>query len=113
MPGKPWQQIIQLRQLHLQMAFPCMRPQREDIQDQLRAVNHAAFRGLFHVSQLHRRQIAIHDNQRNIAHLRFRFHFLQFSAPHQSGGIKRIAHLQDCASHFRARALGQGFQLRQ
>ena len=43
-PGKPRQQIIQLRQLHLQLAFARARVHGENIQNQLRAVNHAACR---------------------------------------------------------------------
>ena len=48
--GEPRQQIIQLRQLHLQLAFACARVHRENIQDQLRAVNHARADALLHIA---------------------------------------------------------------
>ena len=54
--GKARQRVIQLREFDLQLPFAAARVARKNIQDQLRAVNHAAFGALFEVAQLRWRQ---------------------------------------------------------
>ena len=105
--GQPRQQIIELRKLHLELAFAGARVRGEDIENQLGAVDHAAARALFHVAKLHGREIVVHDHQRHVARMRFGANFLELAAPHQRCWIERIAHLQERSCDMRARAVSQ------
>ena len=83
---------------------------RKNIQDQLRAVNHAAFRALFEIAKLRRRQIAVKNNERRIMQIRLDFYFLDLAASDYGGGIDLVAHLKNASGNLRARAaskLGQ------
>ena len=46
-PGQPRQQVVQLRQLHLQPAFAGARARGEDIEDELGAVDDLGIRAPF------------------------------------------------------------------
>ena len=61
-PVKPRQQIVQLRQLHLKLAFAGARPPRENVQDELGAVQHLHVQRLLQIALLRRRQFAIEDH---------------------------------------------------
>ncbi len=63
LPGQARQEIFELRELHLQLAFVAARPLGEDIEDQLAAVNHANFESIFQIALLRRRKIFIDDHQ--------------------------------------------------
>ena len=106
-PVSRGKQIIQLRQLHLQLAFAGARVHGENIQDQLRAVNHAGADALLHIAQLHGSEIVVHDHQRDVAQLGFGANFVELAAADERGGIERFAHLQHAAGNFRAGAFGQ------
>jgi hypothetical protein len=84
-----------LRQFHLKLAFAAARMPRKNIQDQLRAVDDPALGELLDVALLHRRKIAIKDNQLRLMGVRFRANFVQFTAPHERCGIRGIAHLEN------------------
>src|SRR5258708_3084565 len=53
MARQPRQKVIELRQLDLQLAFAAARVPRKNIQNELRAVNDAAFGDALNVSLLH------------------------------------------------------------
>jgi hypothetical protein len=53
------QQVLQLRELHLQLAFPRARAAREDVEDQLRAIDDLAFGLLLDLPQLRRGQLVV------------------------------------------------------
>ena len=99
----------------MQLAFAAARVARENVQNKLRAIDHAAFRGLFDVSLLHGREIAVENNQRRFVGRRFGTNLVEFAAPDQGGRVGRVAHLVDRAGDFCAGAacqldeLGQGF----
>ena len=61
-PDQPRQQVLQLRQLHLQLAFPRARAPGEDVEDELRAIDDLAADRLFDVPQLRRRQLVVEDD---------------------------------------------------
>src|SRR5260370_5384230 len=52
----------------LQLAFAAPRVARENIENELRAVDHAAFRRFFNVALLHRREIAETTERRSEEH---------------------------------------------
>ncbi len=59
---QPRQQVLQLRELDLQLAFARPRAPREDVEDQLRAVDDLAADRLFDLPQLRRRQLVVEDD---------------------------------------------------
>ena len=63
-PGadQPRQQVLQLRELDLQLAFARPRAAREDVEDELRAVDDLPADLLFDVPQLRRRELVVEDD---------------------------------------------------
>src|SRR5712672_3640057 len=60
---EPRQQVSQLGEFHLQLAFARPRAAREDIENQLRAVDHLSVDALLDLSKLRRREFRVeHDN---------------------------------------------------
>ena len=109
-PGQPRQQIVQLREFHLQLAFARARVGGEDIENQLRAVDDAAAGAFFHVAELHGREIVVDNHERHVTRLRLGSNFLELAAADERCGIERIAHLQHAPGNRRAGALGQFFR---
>ena len=67
LPGEPRQQVVELRQLHLQPALPRARAPREDVEDELRAVERLAADRLLDVALLRRRQLVVEDDHVGLA----------------------------------------------
>ena len=59
---QPRQQVFQLRELHLQLALARPRAAREDVEDQLRAIDDLAADLLLDLPQLRRRQLVVEDD---------------------------------------------------
>ena len=59
---EPRQQVFQLRELHLQLAFARPRAAREDVEDELRAIDDLAADLLLDLPQLRRRQLVVEDD---------------------------------------------------
>ena len=58
-PGQPRRQVLQLGQLDLQAALPRPRMTREDVENQLRAVQHAPVKLFLKIALLSRGQFVI------------------------------------------------------
>ena len=67
--GQARQQVIQLRQFHLQAAFPGARAAGEDVEDELRAVDDAARQLLLQIALLGGREVVVEDDQAGIQRL--------------------------------------------
>ncbi len=78
-PGQPRQQIIQLRQLHLQLAFPRPRAARENIQDQLRPVQHLHVQRAFEIALLRGRQLAVENHRGRFVEQNLRLQLFHFA----------------------------------
>src|SRR5215213_8589436 len=59
---EPWQQVFELRELDLPLAFACFRAARKDVEDELGPVDDFAFESLFELPQLRRGQLVIEDD---------------------------------------------------
>jgi hypothetical protein len=101
-----------LGKFDLQLTFPAARVLRKYIQNQLRAVDDAALRGRFDISLLHRRKVAVKDNQWRFVSVGFRANFIQFAAANECCGIRGLAQLKDRAGNFSAGASRQLNQFR-
>ena len=110
-PGQPRQQIVQLRQLHLQLAFPRARPPRENIQDQLGPVEHLDVQRPLQIALLRGRQIAVENDHRGVVKMNLALQLLHFAGADQSGRIRAGAALDLAFGDLRAGAHRQRLQL--
>src|SRR5262245_15696136 len=96
--------VIELCEFDLQLPFAAPRVSRKDIEDELRAIDHAAFGVLFDVALLHGRKIAIENNQRSIFGVGFRANFVEFAPAYKRGGIGGVTKLENGPGDFGAGA---------
>ena len=76
----------------------------KNIENELRAVDNAAFRDLFDVALLHRGKIAVENNQGSLMSRGFSADFVELAAPDQGRGIGGVAHLKHRAGYVSAGA---------
>src|SRR5579863_2599741 len=62
--SQPRQHVVELRKLHLQLAFAAPRVLSKNIENELRPIDHPAFSDRFNVPLLHRREIAVENDER-------------------------------------------------
>jgi len=82
-----------LSQLDLQLTFAAASVPGKNVQNQLRAVDYTAVGGLFDVPLLHRREIAVKNDQRRFVRSGFRANLVQLPTTHECGGVGRLAYL--------------------
>src|SRR6185437_10723429 len=63
------QHVLELRELHLHLGLARSRARREDIEDELGAVHHAAADRVLDVLALRRRQLVVEDDERRAVFL--------------------------------------------
>ena len=100
--GQARQQVVQLREFHLQLAFPGARAAREDIEDQLRAVEHLHVQRLFQIALLRGRQLAIENHHVGFVQVDQRLQLFHFAGADLRGRIDLRAAIE---SGSRPRAL--------
>ena len=64
--GQTRQQVLELGELDLPLAFPRARPAGEDVEDQLRAIDHLPLESILELAELPRRQLVIDDHHVHI-----------------------------------------------
>ena len=104
------QRVFELRQLHLQAAFPCLRALCKYIEYERRAVDHLDAQRILQIFDGERRKLVVRDHQigvqgRNLQRKRMR-HALADVIP----GVRRGPVLDDLFEHHRARRIGQALQ---
>ena len=67
--GQPRQPVLQLRQLDLQLPFARPRAPREDVENQLGAIDDAPAEDLFEVARLRRRELVVERSRRRRSQL--------------------------------------------
>ena len=105
--GQSRQQIVQLRQFHLQLSLAAARVARKNIQDQLRAIDHAPLHASLQIALLHRSELAVENNQRRLPRLASARISSSLPSAHDARGINGVAHLQHAAGHDGAGAARQ------
>jgi hypothetical protein len=106
-PSEPRQKIIQLGQLDLQLSLAAARVPREDVQDELGAINNATVRPALQIALLHGRELAVKDNQGRLACGGFGADLLQLASSNDARGINSVAHLKNAAGDNCSRAARQ------
>ena len=61
-PDEPRHQVLELRELDLKLAFTRPRAPREDVENELRAIDDLAVERFFEVAQLRRRQLVVENH---------------------------------------------------
>ena len=95
LPDQPRQQIRELRQLDLELAFAGPRALREDVEDQGRPVDDLDADGLGDVALLDRRQRIVGDEEVRALRLRQRADLLDLAAPEIERRRRRRTLLDD------------------
>ena len=101
------QHVIELREFDLKLPFAAARVLRENIENELRAIDDAALGDLFYVSLLRGREVAVENDEARFVRGRFGADFIEFAAADEGGGIGRVAHLMNRGGDLGARAAGQ------
>ena len=79
----------------------------EDIEDELGAINHAAFGDFFDVALLRGREVAIENDKRGFVRGGFGADLIEFTATDERRGVGCIAHLMNRAGNLSSGAAGQ------
>jgi hypothetical protein len=87
--------VFELRELHFEFAFVAARPLSEDVEDQTRAVEHAALDELFEIAFLRRRQRMIEQHHVGIVLGSCDANFIRLAAPDEKSRIGPIAPAAD------------------
>ena len=112
-PAQPGQHVLQLRQLHLQLAFPGARMFRENVEDQLSAVDHAGVDQFLDVALLRSREVVIEQQQIGGDRSGGARDLFQLAASDQGGRIGTVAMLQKLSDDLGAGTDRQRAQLGQ
>ena len=99
---EPRQQVLELRELDLQLAFPRSRAPREDVEDELRAIDDLAPHRLLEVAQLRRAQLVVEDDDVGAELVARRGQRLHLAAAEKGRGIRLRPILQHAEDDRRA-----------
>ncbi len=105
--GEARQHVFELRQLHLQLALAGAGVAGKDVEDQLRAIEHAARQSGLKVAQLRGREVVIEENQVGLRGSGDAGDLLDLAGADERGGIGPRAALQDFGGHVAACAQEQ------
>ncbi len=104
-------QVAQLRDFDLELAGECARALREDIEDELAAVDDAEFELVFEVARLRGAERVVEDGERRVAFAREFAHFGGLAAADEGTRVDVLESLLDLAGNRCARALGECAEL--
>src|SRR5262245_18562079 len=110
-PSEARQKILQLSELDLQSAFSAACPLREDVEDQLRSVEHLARKQVFQVPSLRWRKFIIKNHRRYLLILARLLDGFRFAAADVVRGGRLLQFLRDCIYDIGSRRIGQLAQL--
>ena len=98
------EQVLQLGELDLRLPFPRPRALREDVEDELRAIDHPQVQRLFEMPQLGGRQLVVADHQVDALLVAGRREFEQLAASEEGGRVR----LRPLLDHPERRAAARG-----
>ena len=111
--GEAWQEVPQLRELHLQLALTAVRPPAEDVENQLGPVDDLQVGHGGDGRGLRGRQILIEDEVVHPVLQGLDDDLLELATAQQVLGMQRLGPLNDRVQHHEAGRAGQFGQLRQ
>jgi len=118
-PGQTRDQVLQLSQLDLQLAFVALRPQRENVQDQRNTIDHAHLDVALDIALLGGGQIVIEQDDFDIIGLNGQRDLLCLAGANEEFGVgagtladDRVNDLCACALRKHGEFFGLGFEVR-
>ena len=108
--SQPGQQVLQLGQLHLQLALFGPGPPRENVENELRAVDDLAAKGRFEMAHLRRGQLAVEDDDVDVQFGAGGGDHVDLAAAEKGRGIRLGPFLQHAQDDRCARRFGQAAQ---
>ncbi len=102
-----------MRQFDLELAFAGAGVNGENVENELRAVDHATADAFFHVAKLNRGEVVVDNDERNFAGVRLRANFFEFAFADERCGINGVANLQHRPGNIGAGADGELLELAQ
>ena len=109
--AEPGQQVVELRQLDLGLALPRPGVQREDVEDQRRAVDHLHPEPLLQVAELPRRQLVVEDHRLRVRRVDEVVDLLDLALADERGRVGRGPRLDHPGDRLRAGRARQGGEL--
>jgi hypothetical protein len=103
-------QITELRNFYLQLAFKRMGTLREDVENQLAAIDHANLEFVFEIARLRGAKRVVENRERRAFRASQFAHLARFALADKSARIGRLQPLPNDASNAGAGALGQSFK---
>ena len=111
MPVSRGSVVLELRQLDLQARLPRAGAAREDVEDQLGAVDDLGVQLLLEVAHLRGREVVVEDDEVGLALLRQRLQLGQLALAEEGGRVHLAAPLHQLAQHARPGGVGEPAQL--
>ena len=111
--GEPGQQVLVLRQLHLEPALLGLGPLGEDVQDQAAAVQHLDAQQICQHPLLGGGQVVVEDDHGGLLLLHHAADLLHLALADEAVGVRLVPALQDHAHGLAPGGVHQGGQLRQ
>jgi hypothetical protein len=102
-----------LRQLHLHACLTTARARREDVEDDLGAIHHAAAGRVLDVLPLRRRQFVVKKHEGDVFGSDALAKLVDFSLPQVRGRVGSVELLRQRADDLRAGRVGQALQFEQ
>jgi hypothetical protein len=106
-PGQPRKHVFELRKFDLQLALTSAGVPREDIEDQLGAINNAGVNNALDIALLRRREIVVEQNNVGGNRGRRARDLFELSFADQCGRVGSVLALGKFSGNLRARARGQ------
>ena len=103
-------QITELRDLDLQLALERMRALRENIENQLAAIDHANLEFILEIARLRGAERVVENRERRTLRLRQFVHLAGLAFADKSARVRRFEALPNNPGNFRAGAFGQCFE---
>jgi len=110
-PGQARQQVLELRQLDLQLGLLGLGARREDVQDQLRPVHDAAVQLLLEVLALRGRQLVVEHEEGRLRGGHLDPEFLQLALAEVLPRVGGVDALDEASDDLRAGRVGEARQL--
>ena len=108
---EPRQQVLELRELDLPLAFPRSRAPREDVENELRPIEHLPFDARLDIAQLRRRQLVVEDHHVDVGFVAGERDQIELAAAEKRRRVGPRALLRHAQHDVGAGGVGQAGQL--
>jgi len=105
------ERVLELRELHLHARLGRARARREDVEDELGAVDHALAELALEVLALRRRELIVEDDERRLLLDDQSLELVDLAAADVGGGIGPVELLREGARDQRPRRIGEALEL--